>query len=223
MIERRVEFLTAYQDAAYARRYVDFVREVRAAEQARANGSTVLTAAVARYLFKLMAYKDEYEVARLHTETDFLERIASHFEGDYTVKIHLAPPLWAKDDPVTGEPRKRTYGSWMLTAIRVLARLKGLRGTPLDVFGYGAERRMERRLVQEYRAIVAELIGSLDAGRLDLAVDIASIPEDIRGYGPVKARHLRAAKAHEAQLLAQWRNPTGGAASRPTIPVRVAA
>ncbi len=222
MIERRSEFLTAYQDAAYARRYADFVREVRAAEQARANGSTVLTSAVARYLFKLMAYKDEYEVARLHTQTDFLERIASRFEGDYTVKMHLAPPLWAKADPVTGEPRKRTYGSWMLTAMRVLARLKFLRGTSLDVFGYGAERRTERRLVEEYRTVVAELLGTLDVGRLDLAVDIASIPEDIRGYGPVKARHLQAAKAREAQLLAQWRTPAG-TASRPTIPVRVAA
>jgi indolepyruvate ferredoxin oxidoreductase len=182
----------------------------------------VLTSVVARYLFKLMAYKDEYEVARLYTDTDFLHRVASRFEGDYQLKLHLAPPLWAKTDPATGEPRKRTYGAWMLGAMRILARLRGLRGTPLDVFGYNEERRTERRLIADYERVVEELLQALDAGRVQLAAEIASIPEFIRGYGPVKARHLRDAKVREAQLLAEWRNPSD-AALKARIPIRVAA
>jgi indolepyruvate ferredoxin oxidoreductase len=222
-IARRRAFLVAYQNEAYARRYEAFVAKVRAAEQSRAPGSTELTAAVARYLFKLMAYKDEYEVARLYTDTDFLQRVAAQFEGDYQLNLHLAPPLWAKADPVTGEPRKRTFGPWMLGAMRVLARLKGLRGTALDVFGYNDERRMERQLIGDYERVIDELLESLDAQRIALAAEIASIPELIRGYGPVKARHLKAAKAQEAQLLASWRNPSDATPPRVTIPIRAAA
>jgi indolepyruvate ferredoxin oxidoreductase len=222
MIARRKAFLAAYQDEAYANRYESFVAKVRAAEQSRVGNSTVLTSVVARYLFKLMAYKDEYEVARLYTDTDFLKRVASQFEGDYQLKLHLAPPLWAKTDPTTGEPRKRTYGAWMLGAMRILARLRGLRGTPLDVFGYSEERRTERRLIADYEQVVEELLQALDAGRVQLAAEIASIPEFIRGYGPVKERHLRDAKAREAQLLAEWRNPSD-AAPKARIPIRVAA
>jgi indolepyruvate ferredoxin oxidoreductase len=221
MIERRRAFLVGYQNEAYARRYVEFVEKVRAAEQARAPKSIALTAAVARYLFKLMAYKDEYEVARLYTDTDFLARVARQFEGDYTLKLHLAPPLWAKEDPLTGEPRKRTYGPWMLSAMRVLAKLKPLRGTALDVFGYAAERRTERRLVDDYRRTVEELAASLGPDRIALAAEIASIPEHIRGYGPVKRRHLAEAGARQAELMAEWRNP--GAVSRVRIPIRAAA
>ena len=221
LIDRRRAFLEAYQDAAYAQRYTEFVGRVRHAEATHAGGRTALTEAVARYLFKLMAYKDEYEVARLHTGTGFLERVAQQFEGDYQVKLHLAPPLWAKPDPVTGEPRKRSFGPWMLGAMRVLAKLKGLRGTPLDVFGYSEERRTERRLIEEYRATVEELLQGLEGGHHALAVEIASIPEFIRGFGHVKARHLRDAKAREAKLLEQWRNPKAAAAAR--IPIAVAA
>jgi indolepyruvate ferredoxin oxidoreductase len=219
MIERRRAFLVAYQNEDYARRYVEFVGKVRDSEQAKAPGSTVLTAAVARYLFKLMAYKDEYEVARLYTDTDFLARVARQFEGDYTLKLHLAPPLWVKEDAATGEPRKRTYGPWMLSAMRVLAKLKGLRGTALDVFGYAAERRTERRLINDYRRTVEELLGGLTADRIALAAEIASIPEHIRGYGPVKQRHLAEASARQAELLAEWRNPE----ARVRIPIRAAA
>jgi indolepyruvate ferredoxin oxidoreductase len=209
-----------YQGEAYARRYVDFVEKVRTAEQAKATKSTALTAAVARYLFKLMAYKDEYEVARLYTDTDFLARVAAQFEGDYTLKLHLAPPLWAKEDAATGEPRKRTFGPWMLSAMRVLAKLKGLRGTAFDVFGYSAERRTERRLIEDYRRIVEELLGSLVADRIALAAEIASIPEHIRGYGPVKQRFLAEASARQAELMAEWRNPE---TARVRIPIRAAA
>jgi indolepyruvate ferredoxin oxidoreductase len=218
LVERRRAFLVEYQDAAYARRFTDFVERVRSAE-ALATGSTAFTAAVARYLFKLMAYKDEYEVARLYTQTDFVARVAGQFEGDYRLKIHLAPPLWAKTDPATGEPRKRAFGAWMLAAMRVLARLRGLRGGALDPFGYSAERRTERRLISEYRAVIEELLPALAAGRLQLAVEIASIPELIRGYGPVKERHLQNARAREAELLARWRAPGDAAPPAPRIPI----
>ncbi|MGZ5100560.1 MAG: indolepyruvate ferredoxin oxidoreductase family protein [Usitatibacter sp.] len=221
-IARRREFLAAYQNEAYAKRYGDFVAKVRRAEAERAAGATQLTAAVARYLFKLMAYKDEYEVARLYSDYDFLKRVAKQFEGDYRLNLHLAPPLWAKPDPATGEPRKRSFGPWMLTAMHVLARLRGLRGTALDVFGYSAERRAERGLIAEYERIVEELIAAVDPQRLELAVEIASIPEFIRGYGPVKVRHLAAAKKREADLLARWRNPDV-APPKATIPIRAAA
>ncbi len=222
MIARRHAFLVAYQDEAYAQRYVELVRKVQAAEASRATGSARLATAVARYLFKLMACKDEYEVARLHTDSGFLERVAQQFEGDYRLILHLAPPLWAKVDPATGEPRKRAYGPWMLGAMSVLAKLKGLRGTPFDIFGYNAERRTERQLIADYQRVIEELLAGLDAGRLALAVEIASIPEHIRGYGHVKARHLAAAKAREAELLAQWRMPPGEAPRRES-PIRVAA
>jgi indolepyruvate ferredoxin oxidoreductase len=221
MIQRRREFLTAYQDADYARRYTDFVQKVREAEAARVPGSTQLTSMVARYLFKLMAYKDEYEVARLYTGTDFLKRVNAQFEGDFRLNLHLAPPLWAKNDPVTGEPRKRVFGPWMLGAMRVLAKLKGLRGTPFDVFGYNAERRTERALIDEYRRTVEGLLEGLEPKRIALAAEIASIPEFIRGYGPVKERHLKDAKAREAELLAHWRDPDRTVRAR--IPIRAAA
>ncbi len=222
-ISRRREFLVAYQNDAYARRYEEFVARVRTAEQSKAPGSTQLTSVVARYLFKLMAYKDEYEVARLYTDSDFLKRVANQFEGDYRLKLHLAPPLWAKTDPATGEPRKRQFGAWMLSAMRVLARLRLLRGTPLDVFGYSSERRMERQLITDYERVVTELLEKLDASRVPLAAEIAAIPEFVRGYGPVKERHLADAKAREAQLLSQWRDPDNAAPTRIRIPIRAAA
>jgi indolepyruvate ferredoxin oxidoreductase len=219
LIERRRAFLVQYQGEAYARRYDEFVRRVRGEEAKAAPGSEALTTAVARYLFKLMAYKDEYEVARLYTGTDFLDRVATQFEGDYTVNLHLAPPLWAKVDPATGEPHKRIYGPWMLSAMRVLAKMKFLRATAFDPFGYSAERREERRLVEDYRATVDELLKALVPDRVAFAAEIASIPEFIRGYGPVKARHLAPAKKREAELLERWRNP-GKVEKR--IPIAVA-
>jgi indolepyruvate ferredoxin oxidoreductase len=169
-----------------------------------------------------MAYKDEYEVARLFTATDFVTRVKGRFEGDFRVVMHLAPPLWAKNDPATGEPRKREFGPWMLSAMRVLARLKFLRGTAFDVFGYSAERRTERSLIADYELVVNELLDKLDTGRVALAAEIAAIPEFIRGYGPVKERHLKDARAREAQLLAQWRDPSDAARAR-RIPIRAAA
>ncbi|RBE84884.1 indolepyruvate ferredoxin oxidoreductase family protein, partial [Xanthomonas oryzae pv. oryzae] len=156
--------------------------------------------------FKLMAYKDEYEVARLYTRGDFQRRLQQQFEGDYTLRFHLAPPLLAKKD-AHGNLIKREYGPWMFTAFKLLARLKFLRGGRLDVFGYSAERRGERQLIADYRATVDMLLERLDADNVGLAAQIASIPEHIRGYGHVKHAHLQEAKAREAALLAQWRNP----------------
>jgi indolepyruvate ferredoxin oxidoreductase len=216
-ISRRAAFLADYQDASYARRYTDFVQRVRDAEASKAGGSTQLTSMVARYLFKLMAYKDEYEVARLYTATDFLKRVEAQFEGDYRLTMHLAPPLWARNDPATGEPRKRTYGPWMLSAMRLLAKLKGLRGTALDAFGYSAERRGERALIEEYSKTIEALLPDLSPQRVALAAEIAAIPEFIRGYGPVKERHHKDAKARESALLAQWRDPTAASAKRIAI------
>jgi indolepyruvate ferredoxin oxidoreductase len=167
-------------------------------------GSTKLAEAVARYLFKLMAYKDEYEVARLHTDTGFLEKIASQFEGDYRVNYHLAPPLLAKHNE-RGELVKQRFGPWMKAAFRVLARLKGLRGTAFDPFGHTEERKTERALIAEYRASLDEVLKTLNADKLPQAIAIAKIPEEIRGYGHVKARHLAAAREKWAALLAQWR------------------
>ena len=205
IIARRAAFLTGYQNAAYAKRYTDFVAKVRAAEAQKLPEATALTEAVARYYFKLLAIKDEYEVARLYTDGEFTTRIAAQFEGDYKLRFHLAPPLTNKPDPTTGEPRKSSYGPWMMSAFRVLAKLKGVRGTALDVFGRSAERKTERQLIVDYEALIGEVTPRLAAHNHALAVELASIPEHIRGFGHVKERHLKAAKAKEAELLAAFR------------------
>ncbi|MEN3376032.1 MAG: indolepyruvate ferredoxin oxidoreductase [Hyphomicrobiales bacterium] len=211
-VARRVTFLTAYQNAAYAARYQTLVENARAAEAAKAPGKTGLAEAVARYLFKLMAYKDEYEVARLYAEPSFLAQVKNEVAGDnLTLKFHLAPPLFARKDKVTGLPRKMTLGPWILPAFRVLAKFKVLRGTVLDIFGYSAERRTERKLITDYEALLDEIIGKLNPDNHPVAVGLANIPEKIRGFGHVKARHLVAAKADEAALLEQFR------AGQPTV------
>src|SRR5690348_18218917 len=152
-----------------------------------------------------MACKDEYEVARLYTDSDFLHRVAGQFEGDYKLRFHLAPPLTAERD-ATGHVQKRAYGPWVLGAFRVLAKLRGLRGTAFDIFGRTAERRMERQLIAEYEAVLREIAGALSPENHALAVELARIPEQIRGFGHVKERKLRAAKAREASLLATFRS-----------------
>ncbi len=213
IIARRAEFLTGYQDAAYARRYTDFVARVRTAEAQKLPGKTALAEAVARYYFKLLAIKDEYEVARLYTDGEFTKRVAAQFEGDYKLNFHLAPPLTNKPDPTTGEPKKSSYGPWMMGAFRVLARMKGLRGTAFDIFGRSAERKLERALIADYESLIDELLPRLAAHNHALAVELASIPEHIRGYGHVKERHLKAAKAKEAELVAAFRAAKPAAAS----------
>ena len=211
VVKRRVELLTAYQDAGYASQYQQFVDQVRAAE-AKLGKGTRLAEAVARYYYKLMAYKDEYEVARLYTDGVFKEKIAAMFEGDITLKFHLAPPLFAKHDK-EGHLVKQEFGPWMMKAFALMAKLKGLRGGRLDIFGYNAERRMERALIGQYRQSIGALLSKLTADNVAQAVAIASIPEDIRGYGHVKERHLRAAKLKEAALIAAFDQPTASAGS----------
>jgi indolepyruvate ferredoxin oxidoreductase len=206
MVSRRVEFLTAYQDAAYADRYRRLVAAAKTAEASQAPGKSGFAEAVARYLFKLMAYKDEYEVARLYCDPAFLRQVRNEVDGDnLRLTFHLAPPLLARRDKTTGEPRKMSFGPWMMHAFGLLAKLKFLRGTALDPFGYTAERRTERQLVRDYEALLDELIARLSPDNHHLAVGLAAIPEKIRGFGPVKMRHLVAAKADEAALLDQFR------------------
>ncbi len=207
IVARRIRTLTEYQNEAYARRYKDLVVRVQQAENDRAKGKAGLAEAVARYYFKLLAYKDEYEVARLFTNGDFLRRVHDQFEGDYKLKFHMAPPLFARRDPETGELEKQEFGPWMMAAFRVLARLKFLRGTPLDILGRSAERKQERRLIAEYEAMVDELCNGLSARNHEIAIAIASVPEHIRGYGHVKEEHLEKAKAEEAALLRAFRDP----------------
>ena len=222
LIERRVADLTAWQDAAWAARYRELVERVRRAERTLGTrpggvpgaaasgelgeaGAGALTEAVARHACKLMAYKDEYEVARLYTDGSFRRRLAARFEGSLKVTFHLAPPLLSRPDPVTGEPRKRTFGPWMWQVFGLLAKMRRLRGTAFDPFGRTAERRMERRLIEEYFETVDELLAGLRPENHALAVEIASVPDRIRGYGHVKARNAVEAEAEKAALLERWR------------------
>ncbi len=207
VIARRVADLTLYQNAAYAARYKALVDKVRAAEGAKVSGRGGLAEAVAKNLYKLMAYKDEYEVARLYADGAFRAQADAAFDGDLRFEFHLAPPLLARPNTATGEPRKITLGPWMMKGFSLLAKLKGLRGTAFDVFGYTQERKTERALIADYERTVGELIAKLDPANHALAVAIASVPEKIRGFGPVKVRHLEAAKAEEKDLLARFRDP----------------
>ena len=194
IISKRVEFLTAYQNAAYAAKYVDFVEQIRIKELSFNTTKTLsLTESVAKNLFKLMAYKDEYEVARLHSNGDFEKKIASMFEGDYKLNYHLAPPLLAKKN-VRGELQKQQFGPWMLTSFRVLAKLKGLRGTAFDVFGRSAERQMERELITDYTRSMEAVMQRLNAENMNTALEIARIPEQIKGFGHVKEKSVVVAR-----------------------------
>ncbi len=205
IVEHRSRHLVEYQDAAYADRYRRLVHRVAQTEARKAPGMKGLAEAVARCYFKLLAYKDEYEVARLYAGADFLQKVNDQFEGDFKLEFSLAPPFLARRDPVSGEPRKRRYGPWIMTVFRWLARLRRLRGTAFDPFGWTRERRTERRLIEHYEKVVAELCESLQSDNHGLAVRIASIPEHIRGFGPVKLRHLQEAERSEAELLEAFR------------------
>jgi indolepyruvate ferredoxin oxidoreductase len=204
IIARRVRHLTAYQDAAWAKAYTDFVEHVRQAESVRVPGSTDVTRAVALSLAKLMSYKDEYEVARLYTDGDFLRRLRREFDGDYTLRFHLSPPIFNPRDKVTGKPRKMSFGPWMLGAFRLLARLKGLRGTVFDVFGRTAERRTERRLIGDYRSTIEGVLPVLNRDNLTLVTSIAALPDTIRGYGYIKEDSLKKYEQELARLLGSF-------------------
>ena len=211
-IRFNADFLTRYQDAAYARKYTDIVSRVQTAEASRTPGLRGLTDAAARGLFKLMAYKDEYEVARLYTDGDFRARLERQFEGDFKLQFHLAPPILAKKDPVTGHLRKRAFGPWVFSVFKLLARLRGLRGTAFDIFGYTAERRMERELIADYIAQIDDLIARLSPHNHALAVEVLRLPDAIRGFGHVKEKSVHAARARKAELLAAFDNGVAVAA-----------
>ncbi|HEX3885086.1 MAG TPA: indolepyruvate ferredoxin oxidoreductase family protein [Stellaceae bacterium] len=206
-IARRVAHLTAYQSAAYAERYAARVRRVREAEARVVTGTEALADTAARALFKIMAYKDEYEVARLYAGSDFRHRVAEQFEGDYTLKFHLAPPILGNRDPQTGHLTKRDFGPWMLKAFGVLAKLRFLRGTAFDIFGRTPERRAERALVAAYEAQLDEICAGLLAANHAVAVELAAVPLDIRGFGHVKDAAIERAKAKTEALIAQFRSP----------------
>jgi indolepyruvate ferredoxin oxidoreductase len=206
-VERRVHFLTGYQNAAYAARYRAWVEKATIAEANKTPGQCGFAEAVARYLFKLMAYKDEYEVARLYTDGTFLKQVSNELGGEnLRFEFHLAPPLLARRDPATGLPRKMSFGPWMMNVFKILARMKFLRGTRFDPFGFSEERKAERRLIAEYETMLEELLAELSPDNHAVAVGLAAIPEKIRGFGHIKKHHLAAAKAEEAALLEQFRS-----------------
>ena len=198
----RIARLTAYQNAAYARHYESFVREMATFEAARVGGERV-TREIATSLYTLMAYKDEYEVARLFAETGFIKGIDRQYDGDYTLRFHLAPPLFAKRD-VHGHLIKQEFGPWIATAFRWLAKAKLLRGSMLDPFGYSAERREERAAIGEFETLMRRVMPEVNLERLDRAIELARLPQQVRGFGHVKARNKTRIFAQEKTLLSSF-------------------
>jgi indolepyruvate ferredoxin oxidoreductase len=205
LMARHEQELEAYQNRAYAARYRGLVDRVSAAEQAIAPDSDALTEAVARNLFKLMAYKDEYEVARLFANGRFMDQLKREFEGDIRLEFHLAIPLLSDLFGAKGAPRKRRYGGWMLRAFGLLTYGKALRGTPLDPFGYSEERRFERALLADYVALVESMLDGLTPDTLGLAVKLAKVPERIRGFGHIKRQAALEAKNMTSEMLGAFR------------------
>ena len=205
-IDARMADLTLYQNRAYAQRYKALVDKVALAENRNAQGLTGLTRAVAVYAYKLMAYKDEYEVARLQTAPEFAAKLEDAFEGNYKIKYHLSPPLFAKKDPHTGRPRKYEIGSWVTPIFKIMAKMKALRGTAFDIFGYTAERKMERGLITTYEETIETLIADLNHDNHKLAIDIASFPESIRGYGYIKEKSVKDTRANLDMLLSAYQD-----------------
>jgi indolepyruvate ferredoxin oxidoreductase len=203
-VDRLAELLRRYQDDAYARRYRALVERVRAEEQRALPESSRLTRAVAESYYQLLAYKDEYEVARLYSDPSFKAKLADEFEGEYKIELLLAPPLWARRDPATGRPKKRAYGPWVLRVFPLLSRMKFLRGTRLDPFGYTADRRLERALIGRYEATLERLLARLDEDNLPLAAEIAALPQEIRGFDSIKRERAAQAERKEAELLERY-------------------
>ncbi len=205
LLEIRVPELIAYQDEAYAQRYAEVVKRVAEAERRVLPGQTALGEAVARWLYKLMAFKDEFEVARLHAHPAFLAELDARFKNGYTLQYHLAPPTIAKRDPATGHLVKQTFGPWMLKAFKFMAGMKGLRGGALDVFGNTEERKQERQLINDYIRQMDEVVTQLSPANHAAAVALASVPDEIRGYGHVKEKSMAEARLLREQRLAAFR------------------
>ena len=206
MVERRTADLTAYQNEAYGARFRALVDRARREEARVAPGQDALQEAVARGYHKVLAYKDEYEVARLYTDGRFGDQVTRQFDGRYSLRFHMAPPLFANRDPVTGHLKKRLFGPWVISAFRLLARLKGLRGTPFDPFGWSAERRQERALIADYERDIDEILGALDGDNYGAAVEIARVPLMMRGFGHVKEANIDHARSVRDDLLARFRD-----------------
>jgi indolepyruvate ferredoxin oxidoreductase len=201
LIQRGVAHLTGYQNAVYAQRYADFVGKVQQRELALgADPALPFTRAVAKSLMKLMAYKDEYEVARLYTDGEFRKSLQEQFEGDVALEFYMAPPALSRAKGGQA-PRKIRLGGWMLPAMKWLAKGRVLRGSVLDFFGRTEERRMERALIEAYRERIESLLPALDAQRLPLALQIAALPMSMRGFGHVKLANVALARVREAELL----------------------
>lgn len=207
LIEKRASYLRAYQNEALADKYKSLVTLVREVEEKTLSGSTILSEAAAKFYHKLLAYKDEYEVARLYTDGEFIKNLRAEFGGDFKLQFHMAPPIMEREDTATGRPKKRTFGPWMLGALSVLAKFKGLRGTPFDVFGYTAERKAERALIAQFEADVALALKTLAPENLALAAEILSVADMIKGYGPVKHENMEKAKKLREELLDRYENP----------------
>jgi indolepyruvate ferredoxin oxidoreductase len=206
VIEHRSKHLTAYQNGRLAKRYRKLVDQVRDAA-AKGGYDDALPRAVAINYAKLLAYKDEYEVARLFTDGGFEKQLRDQFEGDFKFSFNLAPPILSRGVDALGRPKKRAFGPWMLKAFGVLAKFKFLRGTPLDIFGRSADRKLERDLIIGYEKDVATVLGLLSPVTIDTSVELLSLPDRIRGYGPVKEKAVADAKARYAQLAADLASP----------------
>ena len=202
-IADRVQRLTEYQNADYASVYQRQMERLCAADPQQAEENS-LRAAVAFSLYKLMSYKDEYEVARLYTDGEFLRKLEAQFEGDYELRFNMAPPLFSKRDPNTGHLLKSEFGPWMMKSFGLLAKLKFLRGTALDVFGYSAERKQEQADISEYQALVETLVDGQTDSNYDTAVELATLPEKLRGYGHVKDRNREKMEVQKKTLLAKF-------------------
>jgi len=203
ILENRKTHLTAYQGSALAEKYSAMITRVSAAEKA-AGGTDEFTKTVARNYAKLLSYKDEYEVARLYSSDSFREKLTAQFDGNMKLSVHLAPPILPGKDVATGRPKKREFGTWIFSAFKILASLKGLRDTPFDIFGYTAERKMERGLISDYETTLEALIAGLTHEKLALAIKIADIPDTIRGFGPVKEANTALAAKTKTTLMEQW-------------------
>ncbi|MFO0390096.1 MAG: indolepyruvate ferredoxin oxidoreductase family protein [Alphaproteobacteria bacterium] len=204
IISKRVSFLTAYQNATYAERYSTAIAGIKAIEEKLQ--SNVVTEAAARYYHKLLAYKDEYEVARLYSNGQFIKELKATFQGDYKLRFNLAPPIMEQNDPATGRPKKREFGAWMLPAFGLLAKFKFLRGTAFDIFGYHKDRRAERQLIADYEADIALVQKMLSKDNADICAELLSVPDDIRGYGPVKEANMHKAGKRRLELRAMLEN-----------------
>jgi len=201
LISIRHKHLTNYQNRRWADRYTDMVNRVRKAEGSLGETNQLLTRAVAQQLYRFMAFKDEYEVARLFAETDFMKEVNNTFEGDFKVHFHLAPPIMNRGTDAQGRPQKRQFGPWMFRVFKLLAKFRVLRGTPVDPFSYSADRKMDRAQLKDYQQLVERIVSELDASNYDTFLQLAELASEIRGYGPVREQAAEAVQEKHEQLI----------------------